>query len=97
MLNWKTRLLGLAIIVIFAGLFYYDWYVLRHEGQYYPKLAIFGPLGIVGGLFVFLFPAKAGKPETGADKLIVFLVFLLGAAAGVINLYLMDPSFFSFR
>lgn len=97
MLHWKGRLLGLAIIVIFAGLLYYDWHMLWQEGQYYTKLAVLAPLGIIGGLFVFLFPTKAGPPETNADRLIVFLVFLLGAAAGVANLYLMDPGFFSFR
>jgi hypothetical protein len=96
MLHLKTRLLGLGLIVLFAGLLYYDWHMLIEEGQYYMKLAVFAPLGIIGGLFVFLFPTKAGKPETGSDKLIVLLVFLLGIAAGAINLYLMNPGFFSF-
>lgn len=97
MLHLKARLLGLVIIAIFAGLLYYDWHMLRQEGQYYMKLAVLAPLGIIGGIFVLLFPTKAGPPQTGADKLVVFLVFLLGAAAGVLNLYLMDPGFFSFR
>lgn len=96
MFHWMTRLFGLGLVALFAGLLYYDWHLLMEEGQYYQKLAVFSPLGIIGGLFIFLFPTKAGKPETGADKLIVLLVFLLGAAAGVFNLYLMDPGFFSF-
>ncbi|HEX8177630.1 MAG TPA: hypothetical protein VF543_21250 [Pyrinomonadaceae bacterium] len=97
MLHWKMRLLGLVIIVIFAGLLYYDWQMLWQEGQYYMKLAVMAPLGIIGGLFVLLFPTKAGPPETNSDRLIVFLVFLVGMAAGAANLYLMDPGFFSFR
>ncbi|HKS29033.1 MAG TPA: hypothetical protein VJS44_14495 [Pyrinomonadaceae bacterium] len=97
MLHLKARLLGLVIIAIFAGLLYYDWHMLRQEGQYYMKLAVLAPLGIIGGIFVLLFPTKAGPPQTGSDKLVVFLVFLLGAAAGALNLYLMDPGFFSFR
>ena len=60
------------------------------------KLATFAPLGVIGGLFILLFPTKAGKPETGMDKLLVFLVFIIGMAAGAVNMYLMDPGFFSF-
>ena len=97
MRHWKMRLLGLVIIAVFAGLLYYDWQMLLEERRYYPKLAVFAPLGVIGGLFVLLFPSRAGKPETGLDKLIAFLVFIIGIAAGFINLYLMDPEFFSFR
>jgi heme/copper-type cytochrome/quinol oxidase subunit 1 len=94
--HWKMRLLGVVIIAVFAGLLYYDWYMLLEERRYYMKLAVLAPLGIIGGFFVLLFPSKAGKPETGTDKLITFLVFLVGMAAGFVNLYLMDPGFFSF-
>jgi hypothetical protein len=97
MSHWKTRLLGLVLILLFAGLLYYDWYMLMEERQYYMKLAVMAPLGIIGGLFTLLFPSKAGKPETNADRLIVFLVFIIGMAAGAVNLYLMDPGFFSLR
>jgi peptidoglycan/LPS O-acetylase OafA/YrhL len=93
----KMRLLALVVIVIFAGLLYLQWRELRQEGRYSVKIAGLAPLGILGGLFMLLFPWKAGKPETGMDKLIVFLVFILGMAAGAVNLYLMDPGFFSFR
>jgi hypothetical protein len=94
MSHLKTRLLGLVIILIFAGLTYHNWQQLIAEGQYSLKLAAFGPLGILGGVFLLLFPAKSGKPETTKDKLIVMLVFGIGLAAGVLNVYLMDPGFF---
>lgn len=95
MLHLKMRLFGLGVIALFAGLLYYGWYELRRDGRYDMKLATMAPLGIVGGLFILLFPTRAGKPETAADKLIVFLVFILGLAAGLLNWYLMDPGFFT--
>lgn len=90
----KARLLGAVIVLVFAGLTYYNWGQLAGEGRYSMKLAAFGPLGVVGGLFVLLFPAKGGKPETAGDKALVLLVFVAGAAAGLLNWYLMDPGFF---
>jgi hypothetical protein len=94
MRHLKGRLLGLVIIIIFAGLMYYNWHQLHAEGRYSIKLAAFGPVGIVGGLFLLLFPGKGGKPETTKDKLIALSVFLIGVVAGLYNWYLMDPGFF---
>ncbi|MBV8856632.1 MAG: hypothetical protein JOZ02_06710 [Acidobacteria bacterium] len=94
MRHLKARLLALAIIAIFAGLIYVNWHQLRTEGSYSLKLAAFGPVGVVGGLFILLFPAKGGRPETTRDKLIALLVFGVGLAAGLYNWYLMDPGFF---
>jgi NhaP-type Na+/H+ or K+/H+ antiporter len=92
--NLKGRLLGLALIAIFAALIYVNWRQLNTEGRYSMKLAAFGPVGVVGGVFLLLFPSKGGKPETGRDKLIALLVFAVGLAAGLYNWYLMDPGFF---
>jgi hypothetical protein len=97
MLHLKTRLFALLIIAVFAGLLCYEWYSLRQEGRYSIKIASFAPVGIVGGLFIFLFPAKAGKPETASEKILVLLVFVIGMAAGLVNWYLMDPGFFTFH
>lgn len=94
MQHWKARLLGVALILVFAGLIYYNWQQLASEGRYSLKLAAFGPVGVVGGLFVLLFPAKGGKPETTTDKVVALLVFGAGLAAGLLNWYLMDPGFF---
>jgi peptidoglycan/LPS O-acetylase OafA/YrhL len=94
MSHWKGRLLGLAIIALFAGLTYYNWHQLKTEGTYSLKLAAFGPVGIVGGLVLLLFPSKGGKPETTGDKLLVLGVFAAGLVAGLCNWYLMDPGFF---
>ena len=90
----KARLLAVIIIAVFSGLIYYNWHQLNTEGRYSLKLAAFGPVGVVGGLFLLLFPGKGGKPETTRAKIIALLVFGLGSAAGLYNWYLMDPGFF---
>ena len=94
MAHLKARLLALAIIVVFAGLIYFNWHELNTEGRYSTKLAAFGPVGVVGGVFLLLFPAKGGRPETARDKVVALLVFGAGLAAGLYNWYLMDPGFF---
>jgi len=94
MAHLKARLLAVVLILLFGGMMYYNWHQLQTEGKYSLKMAGFGPLGIVGGLFLLIFPSKAGKPETTADKLLVMAVFILGLAAGLVNWYLMDPGFF---
>jgi peptidoglycan/LPS O-acetylase OafA/YrhL len=90
----RGRLFGVALILIFGALVYYGWHQLNSEGRYSIKIAAFGPLGVVGGLFLLLFPGKGGKPETTRDKIIVLLVFGIGLVAGLCNWYLMDPGFF---
>jgi hypothetical protein len=94
MRHLKARLLGVVLILVFAGLTYYNWTQLESEGSYSLKMAAFGPVGVVGGLFLLLFPSKGGKPETTSDKVIVLMVFVVGVLAGLLNWYLMDPGFF---
>jgi len=94
MRNLKARLLAIILIAVFAGFTYYGWHQLRIEGRYSLKLAAFAPVGIVGGLFLLIFPARAGKPVTTGDKITVVIVFAIGLVAGLCNWYLMDPGFF---
>jgi hypothetical protein len=94
MRHWKARLFGFALILLSAGITYYGWHQLNSEGRYSLKAAAFGPVGVVGGLFLLLFPGMGGKPETTKDKIIVLLVFGVGVLAGLYNWYLMDPGFF---
>jgi len=94
MLNLKVRLFALVLILLFAGMTYYNWHQLHNEGEYSTKMAAFGPVGVIGGLFVLVFPSKVGKPQTLVDKLIVLGVLIVGLAAGLVNWYLMDPGFF---
>ena len=90
----KQRLFAVALILGFAGLTYYNWHQLWEKQEYSLKLAAFGPLGIVGGIFLLIFPEMIGKPTTSRDKFIVFAVFALGIVAGLLNWFLMDPGFF---
>ena len=90
----KARLLAVVVILISSGMIYYNWQQLMSEGRYSLKLAAFGPVGVVGGLFLLLFPGKGGKPETAKDKVIALVVFGIGLVAGLYNWYLMDPGFF---
>ena len=94
MLHLKARIGALVIILASAGIMYYDWYLLLNEGRYYMKAAAFGPVGIILGLFILVFPSMAGKPTTTKQKVIVLLVFAFGVVLGLINWYLMDPRFF---
>ena len=91
---WKIRLFALAIILLSAFMVYVNWRDLWQDGTYSMKLATFGPVGIVGGLFLLGFPTKVGKPVTALDKIIVLAVFAIGLAAGLVNWYLMDPGYF---
>jgi hypothetical protein len=79
---------------VFAGLIYFNWHELNTEGRYSAKLAAFGPVAVVGGVFLLLFPGKGGRPETARDKVVALLVFGAGLAAGLYNWHLMDPGFF---
>ena len=96
MSHLKQRVVAILLILFSAAMIYYGWYRLRAEGVYSMKMAAFAPLGVVGGIFLLLFPWLAGKPTTTRHKVIVLVVFLLGLAAGLVNWYLMDPGFFGF-
>jgi hypothetical protein len=90
----KARLLAIVLILVFTGLTYIAWHELLTTGSYSLKMAAFAPVGIVGGVFLLVFPTKAGKPQTTGDKLIVMGVFVIGLLVGLANWYLMDPGFF---
>jgi carbon starvation protein CstA len=90
----KARLFALVLILIGSALIYINWHQLNTDGKYSLKLAAFAPLCVVGGVFLLLFPGRAGKPNTVSDKLITLAVFVIGLLAGLANWYLMDPGFF---
>lgn len=96
-MHTKRRVLGLLLIVAFAGMIYYSWYTLRTEGTYYLKMATMGPVGIVAGLIMVFFPSMGGTPRTIREKVIVFGLLAIGIVAGLVNWFLMDPGFFGFE
>jgi hypothetical protein len=93
---WKVRLFALVLIAAGVGIVYMNWQEALTKGTYDLRMAAFGPLIVVGGIFIFFFPTKMGRPETTMDKIIVMLVFVIGLAAGFYNWYLMDPQRFDF-
>ena len=93
-MHLKARLLAIVLILVFTGLTYLAWHELLTTGSYSLKLAAFAPVGILGGLFILVFPTKAGKPQTTGDRFTVIGVFVIGLLAGLANWYLMDPEFF---
>ncbi|HZE72213.1 MAG TPA: hypothetical protein VE135_22115 [Pyrinomonadaceae bacterium] len=91
---FKARIFALLIILVSIGLVYYNWHQVLQEGRYSLKLAALGPVGIVGGLYLLIFPSRGGKPTTAKEKVIALIVFGIGLLAGLLNWYLMDPGFF---
>ena len=90
----KGRILGLVLLIVGVVLIHINWHQLQTDGQYSMKMAAFGPLIAVGGLFLLVFPSMGGKPNTTKEKIILLIVFVIGLAAGLVNWYLMDPGFF---
>ena len=94
MQHLKARILALVLIIVSVALIYINWRQLLQEGRYSMKMAAFGPVIGIGGVYLLFFPSMAGKPTTAKEKIIVLLVFGIGLAAGLVNWYLMDPGFF---
>lgn len=94
MKHLKVRIFAVILILVSAGLVYVNWQQLHQEGRYSLKLAAFGPVGVVGGFFLLLFPGRGGKPTSTKERILVLLVFVVGLVAGLVNLYLMDPGMF---
>jgi len=94
MQHFKARILALVLIIVSLALIYINWRQLLQEGRYSMKMAAFGPVIGIGGVYLLFFPSMAGKPTTAKEKIIVLLVFGIGLAAGLVNWYLMDPGFF---
>lgn len=93
-MHLKARLLGLVLILVSVALVYYNWQQLWQEGQYSMKMAAFGPVIGIGGLYLLIFPSRAGKPTTTGEKIAALVVLGIGMAVGLVNWYLMDPVFF---
>jgi hypothetical protein len=66
----KIRLFALLLILACGGLVYYNWYQLWHEGSYSFRLATFGPVCVIGGIFLLFFPTRVGKPTTTQEKIV---------------------------
>jgi hypothetical protein len=90
----KARVFALLLIAVSVAIIYINWHYLLEDHTYSMKMAAFGPVIGIGGIFLLLFPSKAGKPTTAGDKIVLLIVLAIGLVAGLINWYLMDPGFF---
>jgi drug/metabolite transporter (DMT)-like permease len=91
---WKVRLFALGVVALAAWMTYANWQEALTEFTYDMRVATFGPVIGVFGVFLVFFPTKIGRPETTRDKVINLFVFGVGLAAGFYNWYLMDPQRF---
>ena len=90
----QVRAVLLVLILAVVGLMYYEWQRVLVEHRYSFKIAGLGPIGIAMGLYGLISPTRLGKPTTAGEKISVLLVIATGAMAGMVNLYLIDPSLF---
>lgn len=93
---FMVRLFGLGGSLLAATIIYFNWQELLRAGTYSFRAAGIGPIFVLYGLYIMVFPTKIGKPETALDKFMVVLLTIIGMAAGAYNLYLMDPGRFGF-
>ena len=91
---FMVRLFGLGGSLLSAAIVYFNWQELLSDGTYSLRAAGIGPLFVVYGLYIMVFPTKIGRPETAMDKFMVILLTVIGMAAGAYNWYLMDPGKF---
>jgi hypothetical protein len=85
-----ARLFGLTMF--FAGIAggYYNHYLAATEGEYYIRLCVFAPLGVIGGLLMLLRPDWAGplrSDSSRAHKTSMFVGIGLMAVISGIDMY----------
>ena len=92
----KQRISAIIIALVSAVTLYETHYDALHNNGYYLKAAALAPLGVVAGVFLFIFPQFSGKPETAREKAAVFTVFIVGILLGLYNWHSIDPQAFKF-
>jgi hypothetical protein len=95
--SWRTSLLGLAMIAMGAGGWWYNWHLAANTGEFYIKLCVLGPLGILGGILMMLRPDWAGpirSDSTRAHKTALAAVLGLMVVASGIDFYLLKSGRF---
>lgn len=61
--RWMPGIIAMAVGV--AG-WWYNWHLAETEGHFYIKLCLLGPLGVFGGLLMFVRPEYAGPWRSDA-------------------------------
>ena len=89
----KRRFVGGVCFLLFAGCVAFNWYLLIHQGYFYPKLSGLGPIVAMFSLMLVAFPSLARSRPNGSEKrriIVTLIVGVIGLALGGINFYLMD-------
>lgn len=90
----RIRMFLLGVILCLAGLVYYEWQRALETFHYSPKMAVLGPFAITIALYLLILPTRLGKPNSAGEMKSIIAVIALGVMAGLVNLYLIDPSMF---
>lgn len=86
----SNRKSAIVVLLIGVALTAFDWWLLKTQHEYYVKAAVLGPLCAVGGLMGLIWPQIFNdKNPAGRNKVLSFVTFALGLAAGALNWYLM--------
>jgi len=59
---FKARIFAVGLILVSIGLIYFNWHQLLQEGRYSMKLAAFGPVVGIGGIYLLIFPSREESP-----------------------------------
>jgi hypothetical protein len=90
-----ARFIGLLMIAIGIGGWWYNWHLAATEGHFYIKLCLLGPLGLAGGILMLVRPEWAGplqSDSTRAHKAALFAAIGFMAVASGIDMYLLKYS-----
>ena len=88
----KQRIFLAVVALVGCATTLYNWYILRTEHRFYPKLAFFAPCAAIIFGAVSLFPGLAGAvtPEDQQKKYRQGALLLIGLAVGLLNWYAMS-------
>ncbi len=101
----KDRLFGLLLFIVSAGILLLNWYTNLKSGYYYVKMSFMSPLGLLFGLGLLIFggmkrePSNGSKPKPSLTRALVAILVIfgglgLGAALGIVNVYLLEHNTF---
>jgi hypothetical protein len=82
-----ARLIGLLVMLLGVGGWWYNWHLLSTEGYFYIKLCLFGPLALGGGLLFMVRPEWTGPWRTdstrGHKAALISVVAFMAVASGI--------------
>ncbi|HEY6253757.1 MAG TPA: Imm70 family immunity protein [Candidatus Angelobacter sp.] len=86
--RWKERLTYAGLFVGGIAMIADEWHQLITEHSYHPKLAMGGPILVLGGLLGCFIPIQERR-----YRVIAWTAIAIGLAFGGLNLYLMEHYF----